>query len=197
MSQIFAASLLVALIATPTLAREPAPAASQQLGGAPVTGVCLLSKQAVLANAKVALAADARLRQLTAQAQAALDAERAAIEADTKSLDAQKASMKAADVQQKRSALAVRIRALQQKTALRSRQVEATREKVLAQISVQAQPLIAQAYQAHNCGLLVDRNAVLGGNMSNDLTAEVVSGLDAKITTINFELEPLPTQATR
>jgi hypothetical protein len=51
--------------------------------------------------------------------------------------------------------------------------------------------LIAQAYGAHGCGLLIDRNSVLGGNKSGDLTGAVVQGLDARITTITFERESL------
>lgn len=36
------------------------------------------------------------------------------------------------------------------------------------------------------------RNAVLGGNFSNDLTAPIVQALDAKISTITFDRETLP-----
>ena len=59
-------------------------------------------------------------------------------------------------------------------------------------IAEMAQPVIANVYKSRGCGLLLDRNAVLGGNMSNDLTAAVVQGLDASVTTISFERENLP-----
>jgi len=39
---------------------------------------------------------------------------------------------------------------------------------------------------------IIDRNSVLGGNMSNDLTPMLARGLDAKVTTITFDLEVLP-----
>ena len=58
-------------------------------------------------------------------------------------------------------------------------------------------PLIAQVYKAHGCGLLVDRNSILGGNMSGDLTGDVVKTLDAKVTTITFERASLPTQTAQ
>lgn len=49
---------LAALAATPALAQQAAPApVSQPLGGPQIAGVCLLSQQAVLANAKVGVAA--------------------------------------------------------------------------------------------------------------------------------------------
>jgi hypothetical protein len=53
---------------------------------------------------------------------------------------------------------------------------------------------VASAYASHHCGLLLNRDAVLGGNTTNDLTAEVVQGLDRKITTMSFNLEPLPSR---
>ena len=54
--------------------------------------------------------------------------------------------------------------------------------------------MIAQVYGAKRCGLLFDRGAALGGNFANDLTADVVRGLDAKVQTITFERERLPEQ---
>ena len=63
---------------------------------------------------------------------------------------------------------------------------------VLERIAHEAQPVIATSYAAHHCGLLLDRTSVLGGNMGGDLTPDVVRGLDARITTITFELEPAP-----
>jgi Skp family chaperone for outer membrane proteins len=56
-------------------------------------------------------------------------------------------------------------------------------------IASEAQPVIASAYKDRNCGLLLDRTNVLGGNLANDLTVAVVQGLDAKITTINVQRE--------
>lgn len=183
-------------IAGGALAQQAAaPAAVPPLGGPQVPGICLLSQQAVLANAKVGLAATQRLRELAAQAQAELDAERKPIDADVQAFQAQRAKLKPAEVEQKQQALAQRQQAVDQKTQLRAREIEATRQKALARIAAEAQPVIADTYKAHACGLLIDRNSVLGGNTTGDLTADVVKGLDAKITTITFDREILPAQA--
>ena len=88
--------------------------------------------------------------------------------------------------------MAPRVQAVQAKAQLRSREIEATREKVLARIADQAQPVIQQVYKTKGCGLLLDRNSVLGGNLANDLTADVVKGLDAKTTSLSFDRETLP-----
>jgi len=190
MKRFIAIASLALLAGGPALSQPGATA--QPLGGPIVAGVCLLSQQAVVANAKIGVAASTRLKQLADQAQGEINAERAPIEADAKALEGQRASLKPADFQQRQQALATRAQALQQKANLRGREIEATRAKALGQIATEAQPVIAQVYKTRGCGLLVDRNSVLGGNMANDLTAAAVQGLDAKITTITFDRETLP-----
>lgn len=184
-----APSLMLAV--APALAQTPA---VQPLGGPAIPGVCLLSQQAVLANAKVGVAATARLKQIADAADAEIAAARAPIEADAKTLEAQASSLKPADLQVRRQTLAGRAQGLQQTADQRRREIELTREKAVAQIAGEAQPVITAAYKAHGCGLLVDRNSILGGNMSGDITPDVVAGLDAKITAITFERASLPPQ---
>ncbi len=168
--------------------------AAQPLGGPALPGVCLLSQQAVLTNAKVGLAATARLKQIAEQVQSEINAARTPLETEAQTLQAQRASLKPADLQARQQALAARAQALQQTVNQRQREIEATRQKALARIANDAQPVIAAAYKARGCGLLFDRNSVLGGNMAGDLTPAVVQGLDATITTITFERETLPPQ---
>lgn len=181
-------------------AAAPQDAAQQGLGGNPVPGVCLLSREAVFTNAKVGQAASARLKQLTEQAQAEVDAERKPIDSELQAFQAGAEKMKPEERRSREQALASKLKAIQVKAQQRSRELEATREKAMARIAAEAQPVIAQVYKNRNCGLLFDRGTVLGGNMSNDLTAAVVQALDAKIATITFDREPLsavPPQAAR
>ena len=188
-----AASLFVAA-AGPGAAQTTA---AQPLGGPALPGICLLSQQAVLANAKVGLAATARLKQIADQVQAEINAARTPLETEAQTLQSQRASLKPADLQARQQALASRAQALQQTVNQRQREIEATRQKALARIANEAQPVIAAAYKAHSCGLLFDRNSVLGGNMAGDLTPAVVQGLDARISTITFERETLPPQTSQ
>ncbi|MGK6354703.1 OmpH family outer membrane protein [Sphingomonas sp. DT-207] len=164
---------------------------SQGLGGPVVPGVCLLSREAIFANAAVGKAATARLQELARAAQAEIDQQRGPLETEVKALEGQPDN---AQIRQRREQVAARWQALQRQAAHNSREIEATRGKALERISAEAQPVIAQAYQAKKCGLLFDRNSALGGNFANDLTAEVVRALDTKIQTISFERERLPQQ---
>lgn len=183
------ASAQAATGARPSAAPAAPAAASQALGGPVVAGVCLLSREAVFANAAVGRAATTRLADLAKTAQAEIDAQRAPLEAAAKALEG-KGETDQTRAQAK--TLGQQWQALQQKAAHNSREIDATRNKVLERIANEAQPVIAEVYAARRCGLLVDRASALGGNFTNDLTADVVRGLDARIRTLSFERERLP-----
>jgi Skp family chaperone for outer membrane proteins len=193
-----AATALVQPAAAQTAPVQTAPAAAAQpLGGPVVAGVCLLSREAIFANAKVGLAATARLKELAQQAENEIEADSKPLQAEIQTLQSQRATLKPADLQKRQEGLAQKQQVVQQKAQQRNQELELTRQKALRQISDQTQPVIAQVYKTKNCGLLIDRNTVMGGNMSNDLTEAVVQGLDGKITTITFNRETLPAQAAK
>ena len=193
MSRIVLLPLLIAVAtAAPALAQSPA----QQpgLGGNPVPGVCLLSREAIFSNAKIGVAASARLKQIADQEQAEIDAERKPVEAEVQAFQNEAAKLTPEQRQTRERALSAKLVPIQAKAQQRSREVEATRAKAMERISTEAQPVIAQVYTAKACGLLIDRNSVLGGNLVNDLTPAVVQALDAKISAITFNRETLPAQ---
>lgn len=191
-------SIVVALtagsaLAGPAGAQAPAPDVGALVGPLP-PGVCVLGREAVFAQSKVGLAANSRLRELSSQAQAEIDAERAPIEADLKALETQKATLTPAQLDARGKPLAARWDGLQRKASLRSREIEATRVKAFGRIATEVQPVIAQVYASRKCGLLFAREVLLGGNPGADLTAAVVQGLDARITTLTFPRETLPAE---
>lgn len=163
------------------------------LGGPLVAGVCLISRETVLNTSKVGQAVTARLGQLLAAAQAEVDVERKPLAAEETQLAADQAKLKPDDYQARLKSLAERMVPVRAKADLRGREIERTKLKQVGVISQAAQPLIAAIYKAHGCGLLLDRNAVIDGNLGNDLTAEAVKALDAKLTTLAFDREVLPT----
>lgn len=190
---LIASTIATAGIGHPAAAQTPP--AGQPLGGNPVAGVCLLSREAVFANAKVGLAANARLKQLSDQAKAEIDAQSQPVNAEIQALQAEQAKLTPAQRQAKEQELTPKLKAVQDRAQQRSRELELTRQKAMAEIGGYAQPVIAAAYKAKGCGLLVNRDSVLGGNMANDLTPDVVKGLDAKVATISFDRATLPASA--
>ena len=102
----------LSLIAAPAIA-QTSPPAQQGLGGTPVPGVCLLSREAIFANAKVGVAATARLKQLTDQAQAELDAERKPLDAEIQALQTEATKLTPERRRVREAALAPRLTAIQ------------------------------------------------------------------------------------
>ncbi|MBD8873369.1 OmpH family outer membrane protein [Rhodanobacter sp. DHB23] len=193
-------TLLVAALAAAT-GFSFAPAASAQaaaapaanpLGGNAVPGVCMLSREAVFAQSKVGQAASERLKSLATQQQQSLETERKPLDADIQAYQQKASTLTEAQRQQQGQALQQRMQTFQAQAQQLDQRIQLTRGKVMEQIGQQAQPIVNSTYSSHHCGLLLNRDAVLGGNTTNDLTPEVVSGLDGRITTLNFNLEPLP-----
>ncbi len=187
------ASLVVmtGLCAIPASSARAADAANE-LGGSPVTGICLLSREAIFAQAKVGKVATQRLQQLAEQARSQVADQRKPLDAEIQSFQQKSASLSEAQRQQQGAALQQRVQAFQAQSRDLGQRMELTRNKVMQRIGETAQPILSASYKSHQCGLLLNRDSVLGGNMTNDLTSEVVQGLDRKITTISFDLEPLP-----
>ena len=201
MSRLTIAALAVLAVSTTAAyaASEPAPAAAPKaqpsLGGPLIKGVCLLSEDVVLRDAKVSVNANKRLQQLKDQAQAEVNAARAPIDADYKVLQADAPKGAAADIEKRRAAIQARYQTVQEMTDQRNREIEATRVKAVQRISAELQPVVAVVYKAKGCGLLLNRNAVLGGNLGGDLSDDVVKGLDTRITSFTFDRENLPPPA--
>jgi Skp family chaperone for outer membrane proteins len=184
-----AVSAAPAAPAAPAAATAPAVAASASKGPL-VPGVCLLSQETLIARSKVGQAATARLRELAGQIQANLNAEKNRLEARGKALNEKRATLTPLQIQAQSQALNQRAQALQAEAGERSAQIDATKSRAFSRVIQSAQPYITQAYAAHGCGLLFAREAVLSGNLGNDLTDEVLAAFDAKGTPITFDLEP-------
>ena len=166
--------------------------AADDLGGNAVAGVCMLSREAVFAQSKVGKAASERLGQLAEQANSQLSNQRKPLDADIQAFQQKAASLTEDQRKQQGAALQQRMQTFQSQAGEQNERIQLTRAKVMQRIGQEAQPVVAASYKKHQCGLLLNRDAVLGGNTSNDLTSDVVQGLDAKLTTISFNLEPLP-----
>jgi Skp family chaperone for outer membrane proteins len=177
------------------LALPLAPAHAQStLGGKSIPGVCMLSRTQVLQESKVGQAADARLKQLADQARSDLDAERKPLTHDIQQFREQAGSMKPAQRESRQKALQERMQKFQHKAQVLDARIRITRGKAMKRIGDEIDPLLSGIYKQHRCGLLLDRDTVLGGNMDNDLTPGVIQALNKKMSTISFSLAPLPKQ---
>ncbi len=198
--KIFAAAALggTAAIALSTVAFAQAPTATAAAAAAPAVthgaapaGVCIFSSQGAVATSTVGKYVDTRMKQIVGVVNAELNTERTSIENDAKALDTARATLSADVLEQRSAALQVRANAFQRKGQQRQREIEATEQKAYARVGTELDPAVRVAYQAKGCALLLDRQAVMLGNPSMDITPQVVTALNGKITQFTFDRERL------
>ena len=182
--------------ARPTAA--PAAAAASPASDLKLTastpGVCVLSREAVIGASKVGKYVQTRLGQLQSQATAELTGEQSSIQTAAKDLEAKKTALGDAAYQQQGQALQQRYTALQEKAQLRDRELQATDQKAQQRIMQAAVPLIEAEIKARNCAVVFDGGAILAVNEAMNLTPNVVTALDGKLTQFDFDREHLEAQ---
>jgi len=186
--------------ASAALAQAPAAALPppQVTHGAPVPGVCVFSGEAAIGASTVGKFVFTRLQQLTQQASAEVSAEETTLNTDAKTLDGQRATLDQNAFETRASAIQVRANALQRKVQQRNAEMQRTQEKALGRLSDEIAPLVRTSYQARGCSILLNREA-LTLNLANpamDITAPVVTALNAKITQFTFDRERLDQTAS-
>lgn len=162
------------------------------LGNNSVSGVCMLSRGAVLSQSKVGQAANSRLRELAQNARQDMQKQQGPLQKDIKRFRQNADSMSDSARKNKQQELQQRMRQSQQKARQLRQRVRLTRNEATQKIGRTLDPLIGNIYKQHDCGILLDRDNVLGGNPKNDLTNQAINALDNKMTTISFDLAPLP-----
>jgi Skp family chaperone for outer membrane proteins len=187
------AATLALIAPVSALAQAPAaaPPAPQVNHGPPITGLCVMSVEAAIGGSTVGRFVQTRLQQLLGQVNAELNAERTTIENDARTLEGQRATLDQNTLEQRAAAIQVRGNALQRKAQQREREVQATEQKAYGRVGEEMEPLIRQAYQARACSMLVNRNSVVLANPASDITPQVVTALNAKITQFAFDRERL------
>lgn len=193
-------AIAVSVCASQALAQTAKPNAPPPAANPPVQvtatvpGVCVLSREALLANSTVGAFVGDRMKQLNAVVQAEVTGDQTAIENDAKTLDGQKATLQADVYQQRGQALQQRYAAFQQKVQQRQRELEATQQKAFGRVLQTSGPLVGQVVAQRQCGVLLDANAVIIGNPAMDITPAVVTLLNGQLTQFAFDREHLDQQ---
>ena len=189
-SALLIAASAAVLLAAPAQAQTQ-PAAPPVTHGPPLTGICILSLDGAIGSSTVGKYVQTRLQQISQQVQTELTAEQTVLQNEAKALDAQKASLDQGSFDQKNASLQVRANALQRKAQIRERELQATQQKALGRVGQELEPVIRASYQQARCSLLIQRDAVILANPAMDITPQVITGLNAKITQFSFDRERL------
>ena len=180
--------------ATSALAQAPAPAAAAPIpSGPPIAGMCVVDLEQVVAGSTVGRYVQTRLQQIQAQANAELNGENTQLNNDARALDGQRATLDQTTFEQRGTAIQVRANALQRKVQQRERELQVTEQKAVGRVIQESEQPLRQVYQQKGCSVLLQHQAVLGAfyNQAMDITPQVVTGLNAKITQFPFERERL------
>jgi outer membrane protein len=173
-----------------------APAAPTIVSGPPIAGVCVVNLDQVVAESTVGKYIQQRLQQIQQQASAEVKGENDVLNNDARALDAQRATLDQTTFEQRGAAIQVRAQALQRKVQQRERELQATEQRAIGRVLQESTTPVQQAYQQKGCSLLFQQQAILGGffNPAMNITAQVVTALNAKITQFPFERERLDQQ---
>lgn len=163
--------------------------------GPAIPGLCVFSPNQAIANSKVGGYIRSRLDQIVAQVKSELDPEENALNAEAKALDTQRPTLDQATYNQRGGALQARATTLNQKAALRQREIKATEDKALNRVAQELEPIAQTLYTQHRCSILVNKEAVMIANPEMDITPAAIAALDAKLSQFPFDREHLENQA--
>lgn len=183
---------ITASASSAAFAQAAAPAAAPAVTHGPaLAGVCTVSVEGAIATSTVGKYVQTRLQQIATQVEAELKAEQTSIQNEAKTLEGQRASLDQNTFETRAAALQVKANAYQRKEQQRAREMQATQQKALGRVYQELTPIVSQVYQQHKCSLLINRESVVLSNPAMDISQEVVTALNAKITQFTFDRERL------
>lgn len=152
-------------------ARPAQPAQQQQQApqithGAAVSGVCTIDPQASIMATNAVQAVERKINSEFAAEGQKLQQELAPYQNNPQSTP---------------EALRKRVQDLQNKMAARRNNLQPAERQAQEQIANQISPTIAEVYQQRRCSVLIDRNVLVIGNPSMDITQAVVDRLNQKV----------------
>lgn len=162
-----------------TPAAKPATAAPATKPGPVIPGVCIYSNDAVMANADISKTAAQRLEQINSAAEAELEPDIKALEAERASLAKQEATLAKDKFQPLAQAFFGKAKTFSDKAFIVNQELVRTEREANRLVGAAIGPVLTTVYETRGCGMLVDRNAVLFANPTMDITGEVIDKLNA------------------
>ena len=181
---------LASLVATAASAQTAGPANP----GPAIPGVCVYFNQQLMAQSTVGQAVQARMQQLATEVQGEITPYGTAIQTEAQALQAGASTIPAAEQQSRRQALQQRVSEAQQLEQTRSEELRYTLSEQRRLISAAVEPLLVAIYQEKGCGIMLDRESVFIMNPAMDVTADVITRLNASLPTLSFNRLPVPAQ---
>jgi outer membrane protein len=193
-----AASLVVALVATASLAQAPAPAPNKPHAAAPAAGavpaprIIVVDRSAILRGSSVGQDIVRQVNAYTQSAEREFKAQQDSLQKESQTLQQQVAIL-APDVR------AQKIKAFQAKEAVFKQKVEARQSliqggvlKARQQVEAALGPILQGIMQERGANILLDRAAIVLGMVNIDVTQLTIQRLNQKLPTVKVQLVNAP-----
>lgn len=181
---------LASLTASAAVAQSAGPANP----GPVIPGVCVYFNQRAMAQSTAGQAVQARMMQLSQEAEAELAPYGSSIQTEITALQQAGASLPEAERNQRGQAVQQRIQEAQQLEQTREAELRYTQAEQRRLMSVAIEPILVALYQERGCGLLLSREGVFIMNPAMDITDQVIQRLNTALPTLSFNRLPVPAQ---
>jgi Skp family chaperone for outer membrane proteins len=171
-----------------TAAAKPAAAAAPAVTFAPApAGICVFDFQRMGDTSLAGKAVGARMKVIGDQVRADLQTQEKGLQADANALQAARGTTDQSTFETKAAAIQVRNNALQRLEEQRSAEMEQTQQNALGLLLQAVEPSLRTVFQSMHCAVLFNRTSVLIWNPTTDITDEVVTSMNGRVTTLTFD----------
>ena len=181
---------LASLVASAAVAQTAGPTNP----GPVIPGVCVYFNQRLLAQSTAGQAVQARMTQLSQEAQGELAPYATSIQTEIQALQTSGASLSEAERTSRSQALQQRIQEAQQLEQTRDNELRYTLSEQRRLISVAVEPILVAIYQERGCGILISRESVFMMNPAMDITDLAIQRVNTALPTLSFNRMPVPVQ---
>ena len=175
----------------PSQASSEQPGASAAKGPVPDPVVLVIDKTAILRASKAGQDITNQIRAMADQAKAEIDPQGRALQAEAANLKAQAAGMTPEQRQARVAAFEQKQAAFQQVAGAKEERIKMALAGANHEMEKAVGPILKQVMADHHGNIVIDKQAViLATDNSFDITQDVVTRLDAVLSSVKVELPP-------
>jgi Skp family chaperone for outer membrane proteins len=157
--------------------------------GLPV--IAVIDRDAILQRSKVGQDIARQVRALADQARTKLSARRQALESQSAALEKQAASLSPDDRQKRALALQAEQVSFQQDVQREDARIQGALRQANMQVAKAMAPILEQVVKEHGANMVLDKRAVIAASdPAFDISDEIISRLDAKLTSVAVAAPP-------
>jgi len=176
-----------ALIATAGVAGSLALSGATAQSDAKAPVILIINQAMVISQSKAGQSVTPQLAKLQEAANKELNKEIEKIVKEGKDLEKLKATLSEEVWLQQANKVAIKQNNLPALREVKVRELSISEQKALGEITEEMKPILKKIVDARGATILLDRSAVMYASIDTDITQEVITELDKKITSVKVE----------